>query len=352
MKKRIVPTMKHNMRLRMLTWILAGSLLPLGFGVVFAQKQPASAKSSFASWVTSPKGDLSGYIGNEGCFESDCHTTRVEQTSKTVHISTDVAGMSTNASCEACHGPGKEHTDRELVADRNNTKDPEADKLIFKFDGSPDENSAPCLACHSTSKDHGAFSRSEHKLQGVACIDCHASHLVEPENNVGPSLAQAHFATVPKLEEETRWLNESLLNKTQQELCVTCHRSIEAQFALPVRHRVLEGFMKCTDCHNAHSSVTNPLMQRASFNETCTSCHIDKRGPFIHEHASVKVEGCPICHTPHGSVNQHLVKRGEDRFLCYSCHTQHGNTSFQASGPCTRCHVAIHGSNTSQYFVK
>ena len=33
--------------------------------------------------------------------------------------------------------------------------------------------------------------------------------------------------------EETRWLSESLLKKGQPDLCFECHRSIQAQFALP-----------------------------------------------------------------------------------------------------------------------
>jgi predicted CXXCH cytochrome family protein len=359
MNIRVVPTMKRIMKFRMWICFLAFSLLPLGFGVVFAQKKPASAKSSFALWSSPAKGDLSGYIGNKGCLEGECHTSRVAQTSKTVHIHTNVAGMSMNASCETCHGPGKEHTDRELDAKHKDTKDPEAAKLIFKFDGSPQENSAPCLACHSVSQKHDLFSRSEHKLQGVACIECHEPHLVEPGKQAEPSLAQARFAALPKLAEETRWLNESLLAKTQVELCVMCHRSIEAQFALPVRHRVLEGWMKCTDCHDAHGSLTAPLLQRATAYETCISCHTDKRGPFLHEHASVKVEGCTICHTPHGSIFQHLIQRGEDRFLCLSCHveianvnTPHGHFGYQTSGPCVRCHTAIHGSNFSPYLLQ
>jgi predicted CXXCH cytochrome family protein len=343
---------KKNVKFRMWILFLAFSLLPMGFGVVFAQKNPASAKSSFASWTASPKGDLSGYVGNEGCFKGECHTSRVEQTSKTVHIRTSIDGMGMNASCEACHGPGKEHADRELEADRNNTKDPEADKLIFNFDKSPQENSAPCLVCHNRSQKHDLFSRSEHNLQGVACIDCHDAHLVNPKDNVGTSQVQTKLVSLPKLSEETRWLNESLLKKTQPELCESCHRTIESQFALPNHHRVPEGMMKCTDCHETHGSLTKPLLQRATAYDTCVSCHSDKRGPFVYEHPSVKVEGCTICHTPHGSVTRHLVVRGEVRFLCVTCHAGHGNLSYQASGPCTRCHVAIHGSNSSEFFVK
>jgi predicted CXXCH cytochrome family protein len=343
---------KSCMKLPIWIWLAILAMLPLGASVVFAQKQPAAAQSSFVSWTIPAKDDAGKYAGDKNCLEGECHTSRALQSAKTVHARVDVGGTNAHASCESCHGPGKEHTDREKEADRTKVKDPAAAKLIFKFDRSPEANSAPCLACHRTSKEHDLYGRSEHKLQAVSCVECHTPHLVNPGKQTKPSLAQTSFAELPSRSEESRWLNESLLKKAQPALCITCHRSIEAQFALPVRHRVLEGAMKCSDCHNAHGSLTKPLLKKSAAFETCVACHPDKRGPFVYEHASVKVEGCTVCHTPHGSVTQHLLTRGETRFLCVSCHGGHGNASFQASGQCTRCHVAIHGSNTSQYFVK
>jgi DmsE family decaheme c-type cytochrome len=121
---------------------------------------------------------------------------------------------------------------------------------------------------------------------------------------------------------------------------------------MPNHHRVPEGLMKCSDCHSPHGSLTKPLLRGATAYETCVSCHVEKAGPFVYQHASVKVEGCTICHTPHGSANQHLLVRGEVRFVCMSCHSGHGALSYQDSGSCTRCHVMIHGSNASEVFVK
>ena len=350
---------KSSKKLHMWIWLLALPLMQLGSGVAFAQRQPAAAKSSFVSWEAPAMGNTSGYAGSDldtskGCLH--CHHDLGEQLLKTVHARATVAGTSTSTSCEACHGPGKAHVDAEMEAERTETKNPGAKKLIFRFDGSPKVNSARCLACHQTSKEHDLFNRSEHKLEAVSCDGCHAPHLVFGEGAGGkttePSLAQARFVGAPKLVEETRWLNESLLRKTQPELCFSCHRSIEAQFAMPNHHRVPEGLMKCTDCHNPHGSLTKPLLKGTTAYEMCTSCHVEKRGPFVYEHASVKVEGCTMCHTPHGSANQHLLVRGEVRFVCMSCHSGHGALSYQDSGSCTRCHVMIHGSNASEVFVK
>src|SRR5579863_3238 len=160
-------------------WILLLALLPLQLtsGVAFAQRQPAAAESNFVSWEAPAAGDTSGYADNDadaskGCLH--CHQVLGGQVAKTVHARVSVAGTSGGTSCEACHGPGKAHSDAELEAERSETKNPEAKKLIFRFDASPKVNSAQCLACHQTSKEHDLFNRSEHKLQAVSCDECHA----------------------------------------------------------------------------------------------------------------------------------------------------------------------------------
>jgi predicted CXXCH cytochrome family protein len=235
-----------------------------------------------------------------------------------------------------------------------------ARRLIYGFHGKPEENAARCLACHETSKTQHVFNRSEHKLQGVSCEQCHSSHLLERTQNrerVGPPSAQVQFFARPVLTEENRWLRESLLRKSQPELCFGCHATIQAQFALPAHHRVPEGLMKCTDCHNAHGTLNRPQLKQTNF-EACVSCHTEKRGPFVFEHASVTVEGCVACHSPHGSVTRNNLLRREGRFLCLQCHVDpfaanvpHGRFGFQTRGECERCHVTIHGSNVSEFFL-
>jgi DmsE family decaheme c-type cytochrome len=118
--------------------------------------------------------------------------------------------------------------------------------------------------------------------------------------------------------------------------------------------------MKCTDCHSVHGSENRASLSQPAW-DTCTSCHADKHGPFLFEHAAVKVEGCVVCHTPHGSPSRFLLERRESRFLCLQCHgdthsdiagVPHSRLGFQTRGDCTRCHAAIHGSNFNQYFLE
>ena len=197
---------------------------------------------------------------------------------------------------------------------------------------------------------------------GLACESCHSAHLVTSamakKEGIIENFAQAVFFNMPSKAEESRWLNQSLLRQKQPDLCFGCHKTIQAQFSLPTHHRVPEGLMKCTDCHNAHGTMNPPQLSKVNF-EVCTGCHTEKRGPFVHEHAAVKVEGCIGCHSPHGSVERNMLLRREGRFLCLQCHVNpgginvpHGRLGFQTSGECVRCHAQIHGSNTSEYFLQ
>jgi DmsE family decaheme c-type cytochrome len=144
-----------------------------------------------------------------------------------------------------------------------------------------------------------------------------------------------------------------LLKKKQPDLCFSCHQTIQALFSLPSHHRVPEGQIKCTDCHDTHGTMNRPLLRKANF-EVCVGCHVEKRGPYVYEHPAAKVEGYTACHSPHGTVERHLLLRREGRFLCLQCHVNpqavnvpHSRLSFQTRGECVRCHAVIHGSNIS-----
>jgi predicted CXXCH cytochrome family protein len=257
--------------------------------------------------------------------------------------------------CEACHGPGKAHAGAEQEAAGDPAKQAAATKLIFSFQANPKENSQRCLTCHVSSKHQEMFDESPHASAGVSCDQCHVSHLVkEVKDKSKGSLAyaQADLFQVPQLAESARWLHNSLLKQSEPTLCFSCHGNIQALFALPVHHRVPEQLMKCTDCHNPHGSINRASPNETNW-ETCVKCHVEKRGPYVYEHASVRVLGCTVCHNPHGSTNRMMLVRREGRQLCLQCHTgfhtqagvPHGRLGFQTSGECTRCHVAVHGSN-------
>ena len=150
----------------------------------------------------------------------------------------------------------------------------------------------------------------------------------------------------------------------QQEVCFNCHRDIRALVMRPSHHPIVEGKVKCTSCHNPHGALSPAMVNADSIKELCTTCHADKRGPFMFEHAPVE-ESCLNCHNPHGSRAVKLLNEKVPN-LCQDCHdaAQHPGTMYDSdnnfkaptgttSGPntrflarsCMNCHNEIHGSN-------
>jgi predicted CXXCH cytochrome family protein len=347
--------MRQAMKVSLVVILLGGSSIFL-FGL--GQKQPKVNLPSSTVWKPAVQEKAGDYVGVETCV--GCHPVHADAFLKTVHAKAAPKEAQYGGGCESCHGPGKAHVEAIEAAAGDDQKIAAAKNLIFGFHAKPAENSSRCLSCHITSHDQSLFDRSEHKLHGVACQNCHSPHLTEAldvKDKTEAPLPQARFSRAPRINEQNRWLTESLLRESQPRLCFSCHSTVQAQFTLPSHHRVPEGFMKCTDCHNAHGTNNQPMLRKTAW-EGCIDCHTEKRGPFVFEHAAVKIEGCAGCHSPHGTVNRQLLLRREGRFLCLQCHVDpqapnvpHGRLGFTTKGECARCHVAVHGSNFSEFFL-
>ncbi len=340
------------------------ALIASAASATFAQKQPESLHGpSVASHAPDFDAPASAFAGPSGC--RDCHKDEMIEFDKTAHSKLTFPDKPYIQSCETCHGPAKAHADAVEAAHGDEAEIAKALKEhpVFAFNGSSEENASHCLGCHTTSKMQDFFGESEHAGHGISCNQCHSPHLVDEVKDLSKgdmTYPQAYFFQLPKLPDETRWLHNSLLKQSEPQLCYGCHQTVQADFALPDHHRVPEGFMKCTDCHNPHGTVNMVSLATSSVNETCTKCHVEKHGPFVYDHPAVSVSGCITCHNPHGTTTQHLLVRREGRQLCLECHTgfhnqaqvPHSRLGFQTSGECVRCHVSIHGSNLDPNFLR
>lgn len=239
--------------------------------------------------------------------------------------------------CTSCHGDSERHLAN--VAGQNER--PKPDRLFTKNSTTPIETrNEACLTCHGKESMRSHWMGSTHQSRDVACTSCHQIHT-------------AHDKVRDKI--------------TQPEVCFTCHKEQRAQINRPSHHPIPEGKMSCSDCHNPHGSVGPKLMKRDSVNDTCYTCHMEKRGPFVHAHEPV-AEDCSNCHNPHGTVAESMLK-ARPPFLCHQCHTPHGGQVAQIRGQgqssallgattsgksginytqgrgCLNCHTQVHGTN-------
>lgn len=247
--------------------------------------------------------------------------------------------------CESCHGNGANHiVDASRVAGAGKGK--VDNSLILSFSktsrASMQEKNEACQQCHEKDKNRFVWRGSDHEAAGISCVECHQYGK--------PSVKGVKKRNI------TRNLAPSVDIRTEQ--CVSCHSQRRAQLQRTSHMPYREGKMSCADCHNPHGSTGPSLLKKASINQTCYSCHQEKRGPMIWEHPPVR-ENCMNCHNPHGSNYQALLKT-KAPFLCQSCHmgTRHisslysGSTlpggspsAFSLGKGCVNCHSKIHGSN-------
>ena len=302
------------------------ALRSVSLGLLIGAVLSGNAVAAQALQKASQAPGTSEYVGADSC--KTCHEEIYPGLQKTRHwsINLKTRGGAEAHDCETCHGPGAAHAE---------DADP---KKIFSFKtASAKEINQRCLACHSSGSEHMNFSRSAHSENNLSCVSCHSPHQAGNK--------------------------QFLLIKAQPALCYSCHQKIKPQFNMPFHHRVEEGLIKCSDCHNPHGGFAGKQLRSAAARDSlCFTCHVDKQGPFVFEHQAVKTEGCETCHSPHGSPNPRLLKTSNLNLLCLSCHT--ASTFSSATGTpdfhnqaaqyqsCTICHAQIHGSNFDRHLLK
>jgi DmsE family decaheme c-type cytochrome len=301
-------------------WLVV--MVTVGASASPSQNGPAAAQAATASapaaQVAAP---ASGFAGEETCLT--CHEEKTKGNHEGPHARVqDPRSPAAGKGCESCHGPGQAHVDG--GGDKTKIKNPAT--------MAPREVNEACATCHNRSN-HTEWAGSKHDARNLSCTTCHSVH-------------------APKSEKA------QLKTETQQETCVQCHRKEVNKIHKSSHMPVLEGKMECSTCHNAHGSQNVKMLKEGtSITEACATCHAEKRGPFLWEHA-VGRENCVTCHDPHGSNNERMLV-AKLPMLCQRCHvhsrhpaTIYDNTAFSVGKSdrvvgrsCVNCHQTLHGSN-------
>jgi DmsE family decaheme c-type cytochrome len=296
---------------------LATLWLVLGVPGVLAAGQ--QAKPSPAGQQPASGKPAAGYAGEATCLT--CHQAQTKGYHGGAHgRAWNAKSPAATQGCESCHGPGQAHAE----GGGDKTK-------IRRFAGP--EDAQACATCHAGGK-HALWAGSQHEQRNVTCTSCHSVH--------DPKGASQLKAT------------------SEAGVCASCHRNItnrQARFNhMPVR----EAKLSCSSCHNVHGTQNIRLLKTGTtVDEACASCHAEKRGPFLWEHAPVS-ENCTTCHDPHGSNNDRMLV-AKQPFLCQRCHvtSRHPPTVYEGftlrtsqnankiyGRACVVCHQLVHGSNS------
>ena len=291
---------------------------------------PTSTAAPPAAANAPPAAPASGFVGDDTCLT--CHEEKTKGYHGSPHArAANPRTPAAKQGCESCHGAGQAHVD--AGGTKETIKNPAAMKLS--------EASELCTTCHNR-ESHREWDGSKHDSRSVGCVSCHSVH-------------------------EFKSANAQLKKEKITETCVQCHQKevnkVHKSAHMPVR----EGKMECTTCHNPHGSQNVKMLREGnSINEACATCHTEKRGPFLWEHA-VGRENCVTCHDPHGSNNDRMLV-AKVPMLCQRCHnhsrhpatiydqTQVNNRSNRIAGRgCVNCHSMVHGSNhptSGKYFMR
>ena len=302
------------------------------------------AGTAFAADVAKPPADLflKGDAKCTGCHDEaddsiptmlDLHPS-VLSIGKTRH---GMTGDSRTPTCTSCHGNSDKH-----VNHKGSNKPPATDVIFGKKSKTPAKvQSETCLTCHAGGSNIH-WDNGVHAANDVTCSSCHSVHRAK----------------------------DKVRDKTQQvEVCYTCHKTQRAESFKASHHPMNEGKVVCSSCHSPHGSTGPKQLIKNTVNETCYTCHTEKRGPFLFEHP-VASDNCLNCHNSHGSNNIAMLKTRQP-YLCQQCHdfTRHPGNPYSGTGlpasaggnaannvgnsgaqqlllrSCANCHTQVHGSN-------
>ena len=294
--------------------------LALGFlagGALLSALVEGSSIAAQAQATDTKQAPAASTIDAQEC--ATCHEQAVHGSQGTPHAALE-------GSCGSCHADATAHLKSVL-------ENGEPGPITSLAEMKPAKVVETCLSCHEKGHQRN-WAGGVHDRRGVGCTSCHSVHAFKS-------------------------LRSQLKSAREVDTCYTCHQQIRAKSLRASHHPVREGEMGCSDCHDPHDGSKPKMVKAEWITEGCLTCHTEKRGPFLWEHAPVR-ESCMNCHNAHGSNHDKLLV-AKQPYLCQRCHlnTRHPGTLYDLRNTvagantsnrsvehgCRNCHQNVHGSN-------
>ena len=205
-------------------------------------------------WIHWTRGGL-----NWNIMCSDCHSTLVKKNYNHVKDSYKTDYSIINVSCEACHGPGKEHV---AIAESEEFKnDPDSTKYLGKLY-------------------MGKFTLPKQMVDD--CARCHSLRTQYTQYYDHEGIYMDHYAP-DLLRDGIYFADGQILGEVY----------VYASF---IQSKMYAQNVKCNDCHNVHS-----LELKLQGNQLCLQCHVpEKYDAKVHHFHEMNTEAaeCISCHMP------------------------------------------------------
>jgi predicted CXXCH cytochrome family protein len=245
----------------------------------FLLESPISWYNRTERWEVSPgfedgRRNPFGRTVPEGCLF--CHSGHVERSTVS---SVRMRIVEPAIGCERCHGPGKEHVERELAGLRD--------------DG----------VAHRAIVSPGRLPRR--RVEAI----CHQCHL---EGDIRVAARGAHPDRFLPGELVENYHHDYLLRTPRQAMQVVGHVGQLARSACYMHSETLT----CVTCHDPHASVA-PEDRTAHYRSVCLSCHTDSACRLTpSERQEQRQNDCAACHMPlldtnipHTAFTHHQIGR-------------------------------------------
>ena len=168
------------------------------------------------------------------------------------------------------------------------------------------------------------------------------------------NLSLRHVPLCPQPEVGARAAQDGTVTET----CVACHKTEVAKLQRFGHMPVREGKMECSSCHNPHGSTNVRLLKTGNWiNESCVSCHTEKRGPVSlgsragsrsvqHLSRSARVEPGADARRETADALPALPHRHAPSSTIYDGAQLAAKSNRLIGRSCVNCHTQIHGSNS------